>query len=103
MAMNDAGEGAVRLLTLNLWGEQPPLERRLEIVIEACRALSPHVIALQEVRVVPHPVAPSPATAPVENTAQTIARALGMEWTFARATPWGGGDEGLAILSRVPI
>ena len=38
----------LRVLTLNLWGEQPPLERRLEVVIEACRALAPDVIVTQD-------------------------------------------------------
>ena len=84
----------LRILTLNLWGEQEPLGRRLELIIEACRALGPDVIGLQEVRVVP----PS-----VPNTAETIARALGANFVFASATPWGGGDEGLAIVSRLPI
>jgi endonuclease/exonuclease/phosphatase family metal-dependent hydrolase len=84
----------VRVLTLNLWGEQPPLDRRLEIVTEACRALAPDVVALQEVRVVP---------GTVPNTAGTLAAALGWSWVFEVATPWGGGDEGLAILSRLPI
>jgi endonuclease/exonuclease/phosphatase family metal-dependent hydrolase len=84
----------VRALTLNLWGEQEPLARRLELVVAAAQALAPDVIALQEVRVVP----PS-----VPNTAETIAHALGYSYVFEKATPWGGGDEGLAILSRLPI
>jgi endonuclease/exonuclease/phosphatase family metal-dependent hydrolase len=84
----------VRVLTLNLWGEQAPLDERLALIVESCRSLAPDVIALQEVRVVP---------GRVDNTAETIARALGMSWTFASATPWGGGDEGVAICSRFPI
>lgn len=84
----------LKVVTLNLWGEQPPLERRLELATAGLRALSPDVIALQEVREVPQVV---------PNTAEALARQLGMEWTFAAATPWGGGDEGLALLSRHPI
>src|SRR5579883_805269 len=85
---------ALRAMTLNLWLDQPPLERRLARVVEACRALRPDVLALQEVRQVPEAV---------PNTAETIARELGWNHAFAVATPWGGGDEGLAILSPLPI
>ena len=101
----------VRVLTLNLWGEQPPVERRLAIAIEGGRMLAPDVIALQEVREVPRPEAPSPLAVAVgqgpppafPNMAETIARALGFHFVFAGATPWGGGVEGLAIVSRFPI
>jgi endonuclease/exonuclease/phosphatase family metal-dependent hydrolase len=84
----------IKVVTLNLWGEQPPLARRMELAVESLRALAPDVVTLQEVRqVVP--------TLP--NQAATLAEALGMSHHFAPATPWGGGDEGLAILSRLPI
>ena len=52
------------------------------------------MIALQEVRAIP---------GVLPNQAETLAAALGMEFHFAPATPWGGGDEGLAILSKHPI
>ncbi len=84
----------VRVVTLNLWGEQPPLERRLTLVIDGLRALDPDVVALQEVRQIADKV---------PNTAQTIAGALGLNCYFEVATPWGGGEEGLAILSRFAI
>jgi endonuclease/exonuclease/phosphatase family metal-dependent hydrolase len=84
----------LKIVTLNLWGEQPPLARRMHLCLEGLRALSPDVVGLQEVRQVP---------GSVENQAETLARALGMEWYYEAATAWGGGDEGLAILSRHPI
>jgi endonuclease/exonuclease/phosphatase family metal-dependent hydrolase len=84
----------LKVVTLNLWGEQPPLERRMELAVEGLRALGPDVIGLQEVRQVP---------GSVPNMAETLARALGMHHYFEPATPWGGGEEGLAILSRHPI
>src|SRR3954453_13473779 len=84
----------VRVVTLNLWGEQPPLAERLARVIEECRLLQPDVLCLQEVRQVP---------GQVENTAATIAAGLGHSHVFAVATPWGGGDEGLAICPRFPL
>jgi endonuclease/exonuclease/phosphatase family metal-dependent hydrolase len=84
----------LKIVTLNLWGEQPPLERRMQLAIEQLRQLAPDVVGLQEVRQVP---------GQVPNQAETLASALGMEHHFVPATPWGGGEEGLAILSRHPI
>lgn len=84
----------VRVVTLNLWGEQGPLQRRLELCAGQLAALSPDVIALQEVREIP---------SVLPNTATTLAAQLGMHLVFAGATPWGGGLEGLAILSKRPI
>lgn len=86
--------GTLKVVTLNLWGEQPPLARRMQVAVEGLRALQPDVIGLQEVRQVP---------GVVDNQAETLARALEMHHYFEPATPWGGGDEGLALLSRHPI
>ncbi len=83
----------VRALSLNLWGEQPPLARRLDLVVEGIRALAVDVVALQEVRESPT----------VRNTAGAIAERLGFQYAWEKSTPWGGGDEGLAILSRWPM
>lgn len=84
----------IRVATLNMWGEQPPLEARMRGMIDGLRALDADLIALQEVRQIP---------GVLDNTAETIARALGMHACFAVSTAWGGGDEGLAIVSRHPI
>src|SRR5512143_99038 len=84
----------LKVVTLNLWGEQPPLDRRMEVAVEGLRALAPDVVGLQEVRQVP---------GKVPNLAETLGAALGMYHYFEPATPWGGGEEGLAILSRAPI
>jgi endonuclease/exonuclease/phosphatase family metal-dependent hydrolase len=84
----------LRCLTLNLWGAEPPLDRRMAMVAAGVRALSPDVVALQEVREVP---------AQLPNQAETLAQAVGMQYVFAAATPIGGGEEGLALLSREPI
>jgi endonuclease/exonuclease/phosphatase family metal-dependent hydrolase len=84
----------LRAVTLNLWGEQPPLARRMELAVEQLRALRPDVLALQEVRAIP---------GTLDNQADTLGAALGMHVHFAPATPWGGGIEGLAMLSRFPI
>src|SRR5258706_94933 len=45
------GMDAVRALTLNLWGDHPPLGRRLELVAEAVRENDVDLVALQAVRV----------------------------------------------------
>jgi endonuclease/exonuclease/phosphatase family metal-dependent hydrolase len=84
----------LRVVTLNLWGDQGPVARRMPGVLRELEALQPDVVALQEVRQVP-------GTLP--NQAETLAAALDMQWCWALATPWGGGEEGLAILSRHPI
>ncbi len=52
------------------------------------------MVALQEVREVPGRIV---------NQAETLARRRGWNYVFAPATAWGGGHEGLAILSRFPI
>jgi endonuclease/exonuclease/phosphatase family metal-dependent hydrolase len=84
----------LRCLTLNLWGAEAPLARRMEIVGRGLRELAPDVVGLQEVREVP---------GQLENQAATLARAGGYQHVFAPAVPFGGGHEGLAILARVPI
>lgn len=94
MPSESPGSTRLRVVTLNLWGEQGPLERRLQLVEQQLRALDPDVIALQEVRQIPDKL---------PNTAERLARALGMNHTFAVATEWGGGQEGLALLARAPL
>src|SRR5688572_23089807 len=85
---------ALRVLTINLWGEQPPLERRMALLVEGIAALAPDVVALQEVQDRP-PGLP--------NQAESVARATGMHSIFTPAVAFRGGHEGLAILSRLPI
>ncbi|MCC6746474.1 MAG: endonuclease/exonuclease/phosphatase family protein [Deltaproteobacteria bacterium] len=84
----------MRVLTLNLWQEQGPWAERLDLVAERLPSLDADVICLQEVRHVP---------GRVPNQAETLAAKLGYACAFEPAQPWGGGDEGLAILSRHPI
>jgi endonuclease/exonuclease/phosphatase family metal-dependent hydrolase len=84
----------LRCLTLNLWGAEEPLARRMDVVIQGLRSLVPDVVALQEVREIAERL---------PNQAQTLAAATGMDYVFAPAMPFGGGHEGLAILSREPI
>ena len=97
--MTDASANSprpLRFVTLNLWGENGPHERRLALIAAEAARLAPDVVALQEVRQVP---------GRLPNQAQTLAQALGAAFTyvFAPSTAWGGGDEGLAVVSRFPI
>jgi endonuclease/exonuclease/phosphatase family metal-dependent hydrolase len=66
----------------------------MAVVTEGLRVLSPDVVALQEVRDVP---------SQLPNQAESLAKAVGLHYVFAPATPIVGGQEGLAILSRAPI
>jgi endonuclease/exonuclease/phosphatase family metal-dependent hydrolase len=81
----------MRLMTLNIWQEQGPWRARLQAIVRQVGQLAPDVLCLQEVR----DVAPR-----VPNQAETLARALDMHDVFAVAHRWGGGAEGLAILTR---
>jgi endonuclease/exonuclease/phosphatase family metal-dependent hydrolase len=84
----------LRCLTLNLWGAEPPLAERMAVVEQGLRDYQPDVVGLQEVREIP---------GQLPNQAATLAQAMGFQHVFATATPFGGGNEGLAILSRYPI
>ena len=83
-----------RIVTLNLWGEQPPLDARLAQIVKELDRLAADVVLLQEVRQVP---------GVVDNQAELLAQQLGYQAVFAEATAWGGGVEGLAILTRLPL
>jgi endonuclease/exonuclease/phosphatase family metal-dependent hydrolase len=84
----------LRFLTLNLWGENGPWQSRLGLVAEKLQSLLPDVTALQEVREVPGRIG---------NQAELLARERGWHHVFAPSTAWGGGHEGLAVVSRFPI
>jgi endonuclease/exonuclease/phosphatase family metal-dependent hydrolase len=100
----DVGTGAstLRVITLNLWGTQPPLDRRLALAVRQLVALAPDVVCLQEVR-------------PLDGrsgrtTADVIAEGLGMRARYEVAVAWDdgafgplnipAGQEGLAILAN---
>lgn len=88
-----SGPQTLRVVTLNLWNEQGPHESRLRLAAERLGELRPDVVALQEVR----------QSNAIPNQAATLAKALAMEHVYTRAAEWGGGEEGLALLSRYPI
>ena len=90
----------MRVVTLNFWGTEPPLERRIALAVRQLAALGVDVVCLQEAR-------------PLDGvsgrtTADAIADGLGMVAHYARAVAWSdgvypnlpAGQEGLAILAR---
>lgn len=99
--MAERGE-RLRLVSINFWGLQPPLERRLELAEAQLANLDLDVVCMQEVR-------PRAGTGDGPSTADTIAESLGFESAYRPAVEWEGeGDdpghaEGLAILSRYPL
>ena len=90
----------LRVVTLNLWGTEPPLDRRLALATRQLRELAPDVVCIQEAR-------PLDGTQGKTN-AETIADGLGFAAHYATAVSWDdgvhgklpAGQEGLAILAR---
>ncbi len=92
----------LRVVTLNLWGTQPPLDRRLALAIRQLVALAPDVVCLQEVRPLDGKTG--------RTTADVIADGLGMRARYDVAVEWEdgafgalnipAGQEGLAIIAR---
>ena len=94
----------LRLVTINFWGTEPPLERRLALAARELGTLDLDVVCMQEVR-------PKNGR-DGETTADFLAQALGMEAHYRQSLSWPddaffpghpGGQEGLAILSRFPV
>ncbi len=80
----------LRVLTLNLWGDNPPLEERMAALVTYLERERPHVVALQEV-----------ADLEDRTQADSLAEASGYPVVHLVDTGrllWPG--EGLAILSR---
>jgi endonuclease/exonuclease/phosphatase family metal-dependent hydrolase len=88
----------LRVVTLNLWGIEPPLDARLALAARQLRALGPDVVCLQEVR----PLGGRSG----RTTADVLADALAMTAHYETAVTWEathdmpGGQEGLAVIAR---
>lgn len=85
------GSDTARIVTLNIWQEQGHWPKRLNLIAARLKPMRPDVLCLQEVRQVP---------AKVPNQAEILAEKLGMHCRFETVESWGGGEEGLAVLSR---
>lgn len=93
----------LRVVTLNFWGTEAPLDRRIALAVRQLAALAPDVVCMQETR-------PLDGLAG-RTTADALADALGMHAHYAKACEWNAGDagmpkagqEGLAIIARAPL
>src|SRR3569623_618848 len=92
----------MKIVTLNFWGLEPPLDKRLELAIRQLRALDPDVVCLQEVQ----------PMSGARTTAHAIADGLGMHANYAKACDWpdgawgpgsNAGEQGLASVARAPL
>jgi endonuclease/exonuclease/phosphatase family metal-dependent hydrolase len=82
-------ENAMRVVTLNLWHDDPPLQQRLAVAAAWLRSLKPDVVFLQEVN-------------PIGTVPQALADQAGFPFVaLGRRIPTS--VEGVAILSRTPI
>jgi endonuclease/exonuclease/phosphatase family metal-dependent hydrolase len=90
----------LRVVTLNFWGTEPPLDRRIALAVRQLKALDVDVVCMQEVR-------------PLDGvrgrtTAEAIADELGMAAHYAVAVEWEdgahaklpAGQEGLAVIAK---
>lgn len=94
----------LRLVTLNLWGTEPPLERRLTLAARQLLALAPDVVTLQEVRPLDLQGGPTTAHWLAERLGATALYVPSLRWADGGFGPGTrGGEEGLAIVSRLPI
>lgn len=89
----------LKVMSYNIHIGNPPSKPKLidlNSIIKAIKAESPDLIALQEVDV-------NTGRSGKINQAEIIARALGMNFFFAKAINHDGGDYGVCILSKFPI
>jgi endonuclease/exonuclease/phosphatase family metal-dependent hydrolase len=84
----------LRVLTLNLWNDREPADRRMELIVEGLRALAPDVVALQEV---------CERAGKTPNQAVTLATACGYRSLWRCAMTHEDKREGVALLARHPI
>ena len=94
----------LRALTLNLWGESAPLERRLALAGRQLAALAPDVLGVQEVRRYRDATTAHVLAGAAFGADAHVVYAPALTWA---AGAWGpdtpAGEEGLAIASRWPI
>lgn len=84
----------VRVVTINSWGSNGPLDRRMAVLVRQISALEPQIVTLQECREVPGGL----------RQAELVARAIGGEVAFGETEAGGpGGPFGNAIVTNLPI
>ncbi|MCP2044424.1 endonuclease/exonuclease/phosphatase family metal-dependent hydrolase [Pontibacter sp. HSC-36F09] len=89
----------LRVMSYNIHHANPPSKKgmiELETIANVIRKESVDLVALQEVDV-------NIARSGNVNQAKALAELLGMHYYFAKAIDFGGGEYGVAILSRFPL
>jgi endonuclease/exonuclease/phosphatase family metal-dependent hydrolase len=81
---------SLRVLTLNLWCESGPFEKRISTAVQLLSELEPDLVALQEV-----------VDRGRDSGARYLAEALGLSYSFGVVDPVSG--VGNALLSRYPV
>ena len=95
---------ALRVVTINFWGIEAPLDRRLDLAERQLRALAPDAIGMQEVRPLDGKQGRTTADHLGERLGMHVAHAVSLRWAKDQLRPgMDEGQEGLAILSRHPI
>lgn len=90
----------LRVITLNFWGTEPPLDARLALAIRQLQALAPDVICLQEVRPLDGARGRTTAEAIAEGLGMAAHYAMGVEWADGVHGKLPAGQEGLAIIAK---
>lgn len=89
----------LRVMSYNIHHANPPSKKGvidLEAIAAVIRKEAVDLVALQEVDV-------NIARSGNVNQAEALAKMLGMHFYFAKAIDFGGGEYGVAILSRYPL
>jgi endonuclease/exonuclease/phosphatase family metal-dependent hydrolase len=97
-AFGGAAGPALKLVTFNIWHNQGDWAARRPLLLDAIRAETPDVVALQEVL--------EDAAVGLPNQASTVAEALGDGWSvfFVSTDPEGAPRRyGNALLTRLPV
>jgi endonuclease/exonuclease/phosphatase family metal-dependent hydrolase len=98
-ARTDTGSG-LRVLTYNIHHANPPSRTDfidLNAIANVIRQQDPHLVALQEVDVF------TERSGKAVHQANELARLTGMQAYFAKAIDYGGGEYGVAVLSKLPM
>lgn len=93
------GPATIRVMAYNIHHANPPSRPDvidIDAIANAIKAQNPDLVALQEVDV-------NTLRSGKFNQAEEIAKRLGMSFFFAKAIDHGGGDYGVAILSKYPM
>lgn len=85
----------LRVLTLNIWNINAPLQQRMALLVAGLNALKPDIVCLQE-------VSPDPKLSRLQS--EIIAERCGFaHHRYSLTGHWENREEGLAILSRHAI